>query len=258
MSRLTSTLPEAVPARSGPDAKAAIPLDQAFQALETYDIGADRGTLLALDEAVRRCLAGPETARKQMEHRLIVVLRTSASGVAKEYVCGKLGLLGSADSVPALGGLLADAKLGDAARGALEAIPSPEAIQALRQALPKLHGLQKAGAIHSLGKRRDVPSVAAMAGLLEHAEPPVVTAALSALGRIGTLEAARVLRQFQPKAPRGLALDAAEACLACAEQLVRDNQPAEARALYECLNRAPQPKHVEHAVRNGMAALRRR
>lgn len=62
--------------------------------------------------------------------------------VAKEYVCNKLGLIGSAESVPALAELLADPDLAHVLQSALESMPCPEAAQAIRDRLPNLGGLE--------------------------------------------------------------------------------------------------------------------
>ena len=145
--------------------------------------------------------------------------------------------------MPALAALLGDKDLAHAARDALEAMPCPEAVQAIREALPKLAGLQKVGAIQSLGTRRDVPSVAALAGLLADGDRQIAAAAAAALGEIGTLEAADALRKAAPAA--------ADALLACAERLAADGKKAEAKAIYAALDVPEQPKHVRLAAARG-------
>ena len=181
--------------------KAAV--DKAFEALKTYDWGTDRNLLKPIDDAVV-ATHGDAAARKELETRLAAVLKTGVSRDAKDYVCRKLMVIGTAESVPTLAGLLADKDLSHMARYALERIPAPEAAQALRDALPKLSGALKVGVIGSLGVRRDAASVPALAALLADADKAVACAAACALGDIGNPEAAkalaRVRRRTRPKA----------------------------------------------------------
>jgi HEAT repeat protein len=157
--------------------------------------------------------------------------------------------------VPALAALLADKDNAHAARDTLEAMPGPEAVQAIRESLPKLTGLQKVGAIQTLGTRRDAASTAALAGLLADQDRQVAAAAAAALGEIGTLEAAEALRKPGPNAFVGRPFQAvsvlADALLACAERLAADGKKAESQAIYAALDVPEQPKHVRWAAGRG-------
>jgi HEAT repeat protein len=231
--------------KPAPDAAA---MAKAFEALATYDSGSGRAALMPIDDAVVASL-GDAAARKELVQRLVVVLQTRTSIVAKEYVCSKLRLIGSADSVPALAALLGDKDLAHAARDALESMPCPGAVQAIREALPKLAGLQKVGAMQSLGTRRDVPSVPALAGLLADQDPQTAVAAAAALGEIGTLEAAEALRKAASAGRPFQAVSAlADALLACAERLAADGKKAESQAICATLDVPGQPKHVRWAA----------
>ncbi len=101
--------------------------------------------------------------------------KTDASRDAKDFICRKLMIIGTAESVPALAALLPDKELSHMARFALERIPAPEAAQALRDTLPKLDGSLKIGVIASLGARRDVASVLALVALMRQKEKEVGT-----------------------------------------------------------------------------------
>jgi HEAT repeat protein len=227
---------------------------RAFESLTTYDHGSSRGALMPIDDAVVAAV-GDAGARKALEQRLAAVLRAKVSPLAKQYVCSKLGLIGSADSVPALAELLAEGDVAHAARSALESIPCPEAIQALRDSLPKLAGLQKVGIVDSLGARRDAQSVLALTALLEDPDRQVASAALAALGNIGTPEAAQALQGFLPKAPEVIRLGVADALLACAERLLADGKKAEALAIYKALADPRQPKPIRVAASRGILVV---
>ncbi len=237
-------------AAAAPDQTA---VDKAFDALKTFQWGQDRKPLVAIEAAVMASQKDA-AAQKALEARLAAVLKTDAPRAAKDFVCRQLSYLGSAESVPVLAALLPDKDLSHMARFALERIPGPEAVKAMREALPKVDGQLKVGVINSLSVRRDVESLSALAGLLEGSDPQVAAAAAAALGAIGTPEAAQALGQFQKKAPEKLRLAAADACLTCAERMLAAGKKAEALAIYKSLTGPEQPKHVRLAATRGMLA----
>lgn len=227
-------------------------LDQAFEALKTYDWGADRSALNPLDEAVVATRENAE-ARQALETRLADALKTDMSRDAKDVVCRLLMVVGTAASVPTLAAMLADEQLAHMARYALERIPAPEAAQALRDALGQLSGALRVGVIGSLGARRDAESVPALAALLGDGDPAVVCAALYALGDIRTPEAAEALAKCDaPSAETQRA--ATDASFACAEKLLVDGKQAEALAVYKRFANDDQPKHVKLAATRGILA----
>lgn len=226
-------------------------VDGAFEALKTYDWGADRNLLNPIDDAVV-ATHGNAAARKDLEKRLLAVLGSGASRSAKDFVLRTLRTVGTAESVPALAALLPDKDLSHMARYALERIEGPEAAAAMRDALGKLGGALKAGAVGSLGVRRDAASVPALAGLLGDGDAAVANAATHSLGLIGTPEAGKALAGFAAKAPEGMKTAAADACLTCAERLLAAGNKTEAIALYKSLSGENQPKHVRLAATRGL------
>ncbi|MGA2867147.1 MAG: HEAT repeat domain-containing protein [Verrucomicrobiota bacterium] len=246
-------MPDSIPpAKSSNAPPAPGALAQALEALKAYDRGSGRAALLPIDQAAAAASLNDAPSRQQLEQQLVAILRAGGSVVAREYICAKLGLIGSEQSVPALSQLLAEAQLGTAARNALEALPCPQATQALRKALGRLHGLPKAGAINSLGNRREAASAGALKELLKDADPEVAGAAVAALGRIGSVAAGRALRHFYPKAPAALQHKTADAALNCAEHLLEAGQRAEAQALYRMLAEPTQPAHIQEAAQRGL------
>jgi HEAT repeat protein len=226
-------------------------LDQAFDALRTYDWGADPKLLSPINEAVVTTHGNP-AARQELEARLAAVLPTDATRDAKDFVCRQLMVIGTAASVPALAQLLMDANLSHMARYALERIPDPDAAQALRDALPKLSAALKVGAIASLGVRRDTASVPALAELMNDADDKVASAAALALGAIRGPAAARALTSAKPRAQVKSAVT--DASLACAESLLKEGQKTAALAIYKAVNAGDPPKHVRLAATRGMLA----
>ena len=194
-------------------------LENAFTALKSLEPGQDLKVLKPLDDAV---IAAHEDAavRKDLETQLAAILKTDAPRTAKDYVCRKLMVVGTAESVPALAALLADKDNSHMARYALERIPASEAAKALQDALPKVSGVLKVGVIGSLGARRDAASVPALAAL-----------------------------------PEGVKQAVADGSLACAERLLADGKKAEAMQVYKAFTGENQPKHVRLAATRGLLSV---
>ncbi len=237
-------------------------LDKAFDALKTFDWGTDYKKNRKQEEMKQSDLLGPivdaipathgdAAARAELEARLAAVLSTAASRAAKDFVCRKLAIIGTAASVPALAALLSDESLSHVARVALERIPATEAARALRDGLSKTNGKLKAGAIGSLGVRRDGESVATLAALVADADAVVALAAASALGDIGTAEAAKALHDAKPASDEVKAR-AADACLTCGERLTAQGKKAEALVVYKSLLGGSPAKNVRLAATRGL------
>jgi hypothetical protein len=205
-------------------------LDQAFEALQTYDWGVDPKQLDPIGEAVITTRADAE-ARAMLESRLAAVLPGGAPRAAKDYACRQLRTVGTAASVPALAKLLADEELSHMARYALERIPAPDAGYALRTALADTRGELKIGVIASLGVRGEESSVAPLAGLLADPDKDVAAAAAQALGAIGSTAAVKALAAAKPGPDRKPVVE--DALLACAEHLAAKGMAKEAKATYD-------------------------
>ncbi|HEV3025367.1 MAG TPA: hypothetical protein VGX76_23010 [Pirellulales bacterium] len=227
-------------------------LDQAFEALTTYDWGADPNVLKPIDEAIVAS-HGNADARGQLEARLAAVLVTDSARDAKDYVCRKLMAIGTAASVATLAKLLPLPELSHMARYALERIAAPEARQALRDALASLSPELQVGVIGSLGVCRDEASVPLLAGLLSAADAAVARAAAFALGDIRTLEASRALAKVDA-GTTAAGSARSDAMLACAEALLAGGNPAEAMTIYKSFTGESQSKHVRLAATRGMLA----
>ena len=221
-------------------------LDKAFEALKTFEWGQDRNLVKPIDDAVVAS-HGDAAARKDLETRLVAELAGDAPRAAKDFACRKLSLIGTAQSVSALAGLLGNADLSHMSRYALERMPCDEAVAAMRGAMPKVSGKLKIGVINSLGVRRDAASTGALVGLLRDGDKQVAAAAAAALGAIGSPQAANALLPIQTTAP--------DACLVCAEQLLADGKKDDAKKIYTALAKADVPKHVRLAAMRGLLAV---
>jgi HEAT repeat protein len=226
-------------------------VDKALESLKTYDWGVDRKTLDPIDQAIN-ATKGDAAARKALEKSLVDILTSGISRSAQDYVCRRLRVMGTGQSVKALAALLTVEETSHIARFALARMPNRKAATALRNALPKVSSTLKPGIIGSLGVRRDKKSTAAIAKLLSDSDVNVARAAAHALGLIGTSAAAKKLSSSAKKAPANMQIPVSDACLLCAEQLLADGKKAEAVALYKDLRGDDQPKQVKMAAMKGM------
>jgi HEAT repeat protein len=228
-------------------------LDKAFENLKTFkeaeNFSQFRTLLGAIEDATISSHSDP-AARKGLETRLIAVLDTTAPRGAKDYVCRKLTIIGTSASVPALAALLPDKELSHMARYALERIQGPESAKALRDALARTSGAEKAGVAGSLGDRRDVESIAGLAGLLSDSDAVVALAAATALGDIGTVEAAKALQGASSNA-EPVKLRIADAQLTAAEKLLAAGDRDGAKSIYTSLVANPN-KNVKLAATRGL------
>jgi HEAT repeat protein len=192
-------------------------------------------------------------SRKPAE--LIETLKNPAAPTfEKAMACQQLARIGTIDATAALVALLPDEKLNAYARTALEAIAGPAVDEALRSAAPKLQGLQLVGVINSIGQRRDARAAGLLKALLDNSDPAVVSAAAGALGRIGTPEAAGILREAVGK-NLPVKEQIAESCLACADRLAVGGSKAEAVRLVETVAKADVPKYLKAAAIYGRLRL---
>ena len=241
----------ALAAVSSRSAAAQASLEDAFAVLMEYDTGSARGPLMTIDDAVVKSLKD-QGDREQLEQRLLKVLNSKASTVAKEYVCRKLTLISSAASVAALATLLGDPALAEPARAVLQANPSSAAHAAVRDRLPELSGKARVGALNSLAAWRDASDVSLVAPMLRNGDPEIAAAAAAVLGAIGTVQAAESLGAAAPGANDSVRASILDARLACAERLLASGQKDGALSIYKALSQPEHPKPVQLAAKRGL------
>jgi HEAT repeat protein len=227
-------------------------LDNAFEALKTFDWGTDLAVVAPIEEAVTAA-HGKTDLTADLENRLLAALKSDLARDARDYLCRKLAVIGTAAAVPTLAGLLGSEENSHMARFALERISAPEAAQALREVLGRVNGNLKIGVISSLGGRRDVAAVGALAGLLRENDVAIARAAALALGAIGSFEAATALTAFLGT-PGGDKQAAVDALLACGEALLAANRKADALSIYKSLASEKQARLVRLAATRGILA----
>lgn len=226
-------------------------LEQAFDALKTYDWGVEPKALQPIHDAVIAS-HGDAAARKTLEEQLAAVLKTEVPRAAKDAICRLLRSIGTVASVPALLPLLADEKLAHMACYALERIPAPEAGNALRSALPKVSGNQKIVIMAALGVRGEDASIAPLQALMADSNPVIAQSAAFALGAIGSLMAAKTLVTATANPANKAAV--ADASMECAENLLVSGNKVAAKFTYEKLLASTPSKLVQDAATRGVQA----
>lgn len=223
--------------------------------LKTYEFGDSRKALTTLSDEIRKAY-GDAAKTKQFEMALLGVLESDAKYAGKQYACRELSIIGTEASVPVLAPMLSDEKLSDMARFVLERIPGQAVDKALIEALGKAEGKAKIGIVNTLGQRDCAQAVSAISGLTGDSNSSLAGAAISALGKIGTVEAGQVLVKATDTAPESLKMTAYDACLACADQLVKEGNKTEARKIYMVLNKSGVPSIIRTAAMRGVLSSR--
>jgi HEAT repeat protein len=191
----------------------------------------------------------------EKERSLIAVLQSSAPPAEKAITCKRLAVYGTDAAVPALAPLLRDPELASWARIPLEVIPGPAADEAVRKALNDTKGLLLIGVINSVGVRRDAKAIPQLETSLKSSDEQVASAAAVALGKIGDLESAKILKGFLTVSPAGVRGAAAEGCIRCADHLLADGKSGDAVKLYDAVRSANVPKQkVLEATRGAILA----
>ena len=199
-------------------------------------------------------LLSPLRAADSDEEQSIAVLQSDATLQQKDAACAQLKHIGTVRSVPALAALLADEQLSHSARYALESMPLPEAGRALIGALDKTAGLTRVGIITSLGYRRELAALPALAKLVSDNDPQIASAAAVALGKIGGAEAANTLKAARAGAPAPVQPSIADGLLRCAAHFLKkgamhsphalpaDEDTAAASEIYQSLLHSKEPR----------------
>ncbi|MFA6243693.1 MAG: HEAT repeat domain-containing protein [Candidatus Hydrogenedentales bacterium] len=171
----------------------------------------------------------------------VAVLNSDAAIWEKSEACRALALKGGPESVPALAALLIDEKMSHMARMALEAMPCPEAGDALRAALTATNGALKVGVIGSVAARKDKEGVPALEALLSDADAEVAMAAARGLGKIATGKAVKALTSSVAEAnvPPLVLQARCDGLLGCAEAFIQQGKAEKASAIYDSLRALP-------------------
>ena len=234
----------------GEEKPAASTPDQAFDQLKSWDYGQPRKLLAALELYISRSTGDPAEKRRVAERLTAVLADPKATDAGRLFACQHLPLVATDAQVPLLAKMLDDPKNADMARRALECIPGDASLAAIRAALPRAKGDVLVGVINSLGARRDVPSMAALASLLAGSDAQAAAAAAWALGTIGTADAAAALGKVRADAK--LLPVVCDALLRSGENLAASGNAAAAEGVYRQVLSGNPPASLRLAALAGL------
>ena len=231
-------------------------LEELLPEVAKYEYGRSRQPLTELEDLIRSASDSPKRL-KQIEKSLLKFLRSDATPAAKQFICRKLSIIGTKESVPALAAMLTEKATSsiepsDMARYALERIPGAAVDKALRDALGKTSGRVKVGIINSLGERGDGKAVKQLGKLLANSDKEVAEAAIAALGKIGGRKAAGALAKAKSKVGPQLHPAWADAYLKCADKFSAKGSKKSAIKIYKQLYVPDEPAAVRVAAFRGM------
>ena len=205
--------------------------------------------------AMNAARPGAEAERAAVSQALAAKLVPATPQMARVWIIRQLQLIGKAEVVPVLTGLLDDKELiiRETARRALQYNPSAEAAAALRAALDKATDpAWKIAMINAVSQRKDAAGTAAIAKLASDKDEAVVAAALDGLGTLGTADAAKAIAAVRSGGPAKLKGLATDDYLRCADQLMKDGQKDAAAAIYQAVYVPAEPVAIRLAALRGL------
>lgn len=171
-----------------------------YAAVMKRDFGTAIDEMTAIEKDIEA--ATPAQYPAFEDHLIAILTAPDATKPGKQFACQMLRIVGSPKCIPAVSALLTDEQLSHMARYVLLPMHGPAPGDALRTALGQTQGTVRIGIVNSLGDRRDIPSLKAIAALVTGTDEPAGRAALNALGKIGGVPAADALDRL--KAPGNL------------------------------------------------------
>jgi len=198
---------------------------------------------------------GNEARRAEACQLMAKKLGTETAQPARLELLAQLERIGRAECIDAVAAVLGDSdgKIREAACRALANNPAPEANAKL---LAKLQSgsdaALKTALLNSLGYRADAASVGPLAKELAGGDQTVAAAAARALGKIGSDDATKALTASRTKAKGDLRLRISDACLLCADNLLKQGKKNEAMAIYAGLNKPDESKAIRMAAMQGL------
>ena len=226
----------------------AVEVTDSLRELSQYEFG-HRRAVLATYEARVRTAQGADAELLEAE-MLWILGAEDARFAAKQFACRVLRQVGTERSLPVLGEMLADPHLSHPARYALQGMDAAGVGALLRGTLSRVEGDLRIGVIDSLAARGDRRAVPDLGALIAEGDEPTVRAVLSALGRIGGRDAARIVAATEVGV--ALPVEKYDALLRCADSMVDEGDEDGARALFQDLAGADHPVACRAAAWRGL------
>ncbi|MHC4388828.1 MAG: HEAT repeat domain-containing protein [Planctomycetota bacterium] len=229
-------------------------LDHVLPKVTRYDYGKSREPLTELSDIIRDAAGSPDEL-KLIEQRLLKALESGPTKAAKQFICRKLSIIGTEESVPTLAAMLTSPDTSDMARYALERIPGSAVDKALRRALNRTRGNVKIGIINSLGQRGNRRALGSLTKLITYGDKEIAVAAISAVGKIGGGKAVMMLERARTEVKPELRVVWADAYLMCADKALAEGNTRRALQVYRKLYVPAESVPVRIAALRGIVAI---
>ncbi len=219
-----------------------------FEKFAVYEKGDSEAPVRMIDALIRTATA--ETLPLIEEKLIAVVLSPDSTTDAIRHACRQLSYVGGQATAESLVKRITDEKVSHYIRYALESNPSPAVDRALLSALRETSGELRLGMISSLAARSTAEAVRPLASLAASDDNEIAEAAIKALGRIGSREAARVLSAVELKSEHQLLR--ADALLLSADRMAAAGEEV-AVSIYEAMLQRPVSTGIQIAALIGIA-----
>lgn len=176
----------------------------------------------------------------------------------RAYLCQELQWAGGDEACPALGNVLLDEEVTDAAATALAAIGGERAASQLRQAAKQAQGKARLNLIDALAALAEPQSASTFQDALKDNDREVRIAAAIGLAKLGHADAIDPLLKAADEATGWERTQITKACLILAEKLAAAGNRSAAKQVYERLQKtrtSDSEKHIRDAAGYGLATI---
>ncbi len=200
-----------------------------------------------------------EPLRKEICEALAAqLLNKDLPPAQRVYLCQELQWAGRDEACAALGQVLLDEDLTDAAATALTAIGGKRAISLLREAAATAKRKSRLNLIDALASLADSESASMFQAALADEDREVRIAAATGLAQIGNNDTAELLFKAADAAQGWERTQLTAALLVLAEKLAAGKKTSDAKRIYERLNTTrtgDTEQHIRAAAQRGLAAV---
>lgn len=189
-----------------------------------------------------------------LEQKFIEFLNSDATLDGKAFICKKLALLGTRNSINTLGKMLIKDDTSEIARLALEQVANPSVDELLRRSASKTSGDTQIGIVDTIGSRQDAKAVDMLGKFVSSKDPKLQAAALTALGEIANSKASTILEKNLNKLSSQMKPLAYDSYLKCADKMAATNS-SKALEIYNNVYNSDASSAMRAAALKGMVRI---
>ena len=225
--------------------------ESVLNSVKNYEYGNNRKSLTVIEDMIRVAHRNPDYLF-QIEKSLVSFLLSDASVSAKQVVGKFYSTIASESSAEAVSSLLNNSNLFETALYILERIPGETVNHILRQKLSFVNDDVKASIINTLGAKADKESISVFKKYIYSKNSNIAKASATALGNIGTWEAAKILKKSLNQSTGIQRQTIVHAYLECGNHLLDSGNLKKAKKLFSHLNRSNESPVIRSAAIRGL------